>query len=692
MQVLLIHPPVNDPRSPRLALPSLAAFLRKSGIRTQLLDLDLESLLAVLRPDNVEHAGRTVRSKFNNTQLEHSSRFKRLIELSESLVDYIRPALDILRDANRFYNSGDLSAARDVVFDCVELIAAASKRPVRYRLDLLQYDVDGVDPTRFSDLVFVSADREANLFADYWENEVFPALQRETWDLIGISIPTRMQIIPGLTLARELRRRGYYVVIGGTFFTKFIDRLVRMPEFFDYFADAVVVYEGETALIELLNQLAGKKELAKVPNLLFREKNWVRLSNLHVENIASLPTPDFNGLPLDRYLSPKRVLPVLLGKGCYWNKCKFCDSSRVYRILRKAYRLRPPEVFVEDVVHLRQQFECEHFLFTDEAVPPQLLEKVAEAFLARDVRGIHFAAYARLEPGFTKEVCRKVAAMGMKMFFFGLESGCQATLDHMAKGIKIKNVRIMLQRCSNAGIRFHVFSMIGFPEESEESARRTAAFFEENKDVLDHPGNSFDIHLLELQLRTPYFEEASQMGVRIPKYLISGDFVVGVGTHWKNTRGLTSKRVKELLKEFGERLHEVYTYYDSWPSLLWPVLEEWALLYGVEYATRSYPFRLSLPEEDNEKLCRLRWNPLAHIRRYGLAVHFTTRRASINVSEQLYETIKKSNYLSIHELACILDQKRHDLDLKEMATLRRSIEVLLRSNVLQLRCRTSETV
>src|SRR5206468_163963 len=113
---------------------------------------------------------------------------------------------------------------------------------------------------------------------------------------------------------------------------------------------------------------------------------------------------------------------------------------------------------------------------------------------------------------FTPQVCQRIAAIGMRKLFFGLESGSQVMLDHMDKGIKVAQAPAILRNCRDAGIHFHLFSIIGFPEESETSARETMAFFADNTELIDAPGNSFDIHPYGLELRTPYFENAADSG------------------------------------------------------------------------------------------------------------------------------------------------------------------------------------
>lgn len=609
LRVALIFPTGTDPRSPHLALPSLAVVLRKARIDTDLIDLDIDGLLSVLEPDFLTEAGSRIRKSIR----KETSGFRRLLRLSEVLPERITNALTILHSSDEFYDPAKFQTARDTIFDCLDVVSLASTAPVRYNIFPVTYDVEGIDVHSLRDLISVTSDNSANLFADYWETSVFPNLQLQSPDLIGITITNRQQIIPGLMLARQLRQRGYFVVIGGTVYTKFATQLAKLPAFFEHFADGVVVYEGETALLELVTQLQAGRDFSKVPNYLYLENGGVRFTRTHVEDLSVLPTPDFGGLPLHRYLTPEPVLPILFGKGCYFNRCKFCDIPYINHISKKAYRIRPPELITADILELHQRFNCRHFEFTDEALSAKLLENLAEALSPYRAHRFCFVGYARLEPSFTPRCCQRLAQMGMKKLFFGLESGAQETLDHMDKGIRINDVPAILKNCSEAGINFHIFSIVGFPEESEKSARQTCRFFQENNSIIDAPGNSFDIHPFGLELRTRYFEEAEEMGVLIAPEALAKEFVIGVGDRWTNTRGLTQAQVGILLEEFHSLVRQIYCRYHATPQPLWPAFEEFSVLYADWYSARKFPYRSSLPMNSGTERYRLRWSPAALI-------------------------------------------------------------------------------
>ena len=433
---------------------------------------------ALLQPDHLEQALRRLRDSLG-TRLDWSEPRSRMALLGESLLQNVPDSFTTLRSPEHFYDANDHSSARAILEAGLVLTCMADPRGVACAFFPAGYDVPGVDPQKLSHLIDVTADPAANLFAEHWEQDVFPGLEAERPDLVGISITNRQQILPGLMLARGLRQRGHFVVIGGTVYSKFADALATRPAFFETFAEAVVVYEGETALLALLDQLAGAREFEKVPNLLFQRGDSVQATIAHVEDVRSLPTPDFSGLPLASYLVPEPVLPILAGKGCYYNRCRFCDIPAINRVSRKAYRVREAEQIAADVHALAARFGCRNFVITDEALSPKLLVKLADAL---GTEGDHsFTGYARLEPGFTPEVFERLHEMGMRKLFFGLESGCQQTLDHMDKGTRIGDAPVILKHCRQAGIDFHLFSIIGFPEEDEVAARKTFAFLVDNQ-------------------------------------------------------------------------------------------------------------------------------------------------------------------------------------------------------------------
>jgi hypothetical protein len=197
--------------------------------------------------------------------------------------------------------------------------------------------------------------------------------------------------------------------------------------------------------------------------------------------------------------------------------------------------------------------------------------------------------------------------MGVRKLFFGLESGAQATLDHMDKGIRLAEAPTVLRNCADAGIAFHLFSIVGFPEETPERARETLRFLLDNAAILDHPRNSFDVHPFTLDLHTDYGEHPDKYGIEIDQAdLATRDFPLAVAS-WRNTRGMDAAQVDRLLAEFHAALYQTFPAYRQFHGHLWPGFEEYAVLYADHYERRPFGYRFTLPPPGDPLTFRLVW-------------------------------------------------------------------------------------
>jgi hypothetical protein len=658
-----------DPRAPQLALPSLAAHLRANSVTVTMRDLAIDGLLWLTEPSALDRTERAL-ARESGPGASGLRPFAHAASMAED-------AVEAMRDPGRFFDAREFMAAREVLGSVLAGHCAARDARLSCSLSPIRYEVAGVDLARFDALVELVRDPRANLFHDYYVERIVPALCGESPDAVGISLTNHQQWLPGLHLASTLKRHGLFVVLGGALISKFVDALATLPAFFQIFADSVVAYEGETALLALLEQLHCGRRFDRVPNHLFLDRGSVRVTAPRVEDVNALPTPDFDGLPLDLYLTPHPVLPILMGKGCYFNRCRFCEIPFINHVSTRSYRLRQPELVVQDVLELERKHQAKHFVITDEALSPGLLVKLAQAFAQQPARERHFTGYARLDSGFTREVFATIAEMGMRKLFFGMESASQRMIDHMDKATRTAAVPGILRDCRDAGIRFHLFSIIGFPEETESMARETYQFFSDQAEVLDVPGNTFGVRRFYLELRARYFLDRDQFGIVMAPDALEPEFLVGLGPEqWTNTRGMTREDVDRLLEEFNTGLVRRFPGIFGNHFLVWPAGEEHAVLYCGHYVggRRDFPYRASLPERDSSLRITLRINPAIGSRLDGDAVWLSTPGHSIMLPRDLVEAATRGHPRSVTELLAELGAENLE-----------RLDALIAAGLLQLR-------
>jgi hypothetical protein len=565
MKAVLVFPPVSDPRGPHLAPAALAAALRSAGCEVKIKDVDLEVALFFLRPDflktHLELAEKKLKSlpvHGHNADWEVLAWRQKLtetIETAQPLIRTIPDYINILRSES-FYNRDAYFSARKAIDAALSLICSVYDYRLQYRIDGQAF-VTRYKYYRLDELLKAVADTDANLFGTFYSRTIIPDIIHEKPDLVGISILNYQQVLPGLTLAKFLMQTGVRVVIGGTVYSKFLESLRRAPQFFSL-CDGVVMYEGESSLIAFVKELEKNPEnpdLTKIPNLIWFDGNNVRVNEpFHAENLSRLPTPDFSGFPLNEYLAPERVLPYNLGKGCYWNRCKFCEIPFINNLPGTNYRIKPVPLIVDQLEELSQKCATPYFQFTDESCSPELLEEIADEIISRTLQ-IFYLCYARLESGFTARRLKKLRKSGLRKLMLGLESGSDHTLKKINKGITAAQAETVIHNCHAAGVNFRLFVILGFPGETIEDAWETRNFLRRVAPMLRNPFNSFEINLFHLDTHSCYAQHTDEYGISW-KGTEDGEFFLG-GDRFTCKNSMNKKMLHQFIGEVRKEMYQL---------------------------------------------------------------------------------------------------------------------------------------
>ena len=541
--VYLVFPSSWHPSQPYLSLPSLKAYLHMHGIQdVKQRDLAIELLDHLCtwertKPlyERIIDELRELGNKPRHSQFEQE-KYAKLRE-AEEVIPALKYEIDAAKDSLRcedFYDLDRYMESLKIIDVWLEnILAPYFPSQLTVIGSQMRYS-----PYSTKEVFESFTNPNENFFYDIYKEHYLPSILKEDIDILGVSITSVEQIIPGLTLAHLVKQAAPHIHItaGGSVFTKLVDRMERdgSPAF--QFLDSMIVHEGETPMLKLVEEVRGGGDLSKVPNLVWEDKGKVRVNRPFAkEELNKLPTPDFDGMPLDLYFSPERVLPIMGSRGCYWERCAFCSIPFDHM----DFHVRYAENVVADVQKLKEKYNCNYFFFTDEALPINFMRTFANKIIESDL-DIKWTGELKFEKSLlTENRMELLYESGCRKLIFGLESYNQRVLDSMKKGVELEVIDRIVEECVRIGIGMHFYLITGFPTETPTEARESVDFVVNNQRILNSPGFS-DMH-------TP------------------PDHDLSLGYSYKISTGMDSEEAEVLYRELQEKINEkVSTFPDNY--------------------------------------------------------------------------------------------------------------------------------
>jgi radical SAM superfamily enzyme YgiQ (UPF0313 family) len=236
--------------------------------------------------------------------------------------------------------------------------------------------------------------------------------------------------------------------------------------------DLVVRGEAEQTLPELLDALAGGRQLDDIPGLTFR-RNGEAVRTPDGGGITDLDTLPFPAFHLVPDMEKCRFMPLELGRGCPFS-CTFCSTNDFFR---RRFRLKSPARMLEEMRRVKttygiDTFELVHDMFT---VDRKRVAAFCEALLAVPDKFI-WGCSARTDC-IDEELIELMASAGCRGIFFGIETGSARMQKIIDKGLDLDDSRARVRSCSKAKIKTAVSLIVGYPEETKDDLRATIGFF-----------------------------------------------------------------------------------------------------------------------------------------------------------------------------------------------------------------------
>jgi len=163
---------------------------------------------------------------------------------------------------------------------------------------------------------------------------------------------------------------------------------------------------------------------------------------------------------------------MMSGRDCWWGRCTFCSWTTLFPGVN--FRTRSAKLALEEVGHLIDLGVKE--IMEDSGSLPigQWLLDFCNGMIEKGYNTkITMSCNMRINGIKDPEIWKLMKRAGFRFVLFGLESANQETLNKIDKNLKIEEIEPGLKICKEAGLEPHITTMIGYPWEKYEDAKRT---------------------------------------------------------------------------------------------------------------------------------------------------------------------------------------------------------------------------
>lgn len=489
-RVALIYPPVTDPTSGYHSLNYIDSYARAQGKpAADIIDANIEAFHYSFSPPGVAWLDRELAKAEPAPYTEQRDAVLGravTVGLGKPDPDRVRAAVRTLQDKELFYDYGHYQDAVDGVIAWMDVLGTVGY-PGQFRHGFRlypPYPIASSSAPALTDETQLA--RVSRPYQPYYDDVLIPRLVAGRYDVVGLTITYQWQLPFALWLAKLIRRAlpDAFIIAGGTDVSDIWkgarNREIYYQVFDDF--DATVIGEGETAYTDILDSVGAGTVPRGHPNVRLHPRYGRSLAlPLRYEPLTTVPVPDFSGLPWDLYLSPERFVYYSPSRGCYWNKCTFCDYGLNTDGPTSPWRQDTADTMLRDVTELSKF--AKFIYFSVDVLAPATILRFAEKVVEHGGLDFRWGAEIRLEKYWSPERCEVLRRSGCVAVSVGFESANQRVLDLIDKGTKPAQVKQTITAMTGAGIGVQMMGFTGFPTETVEEATDSVDFLVENRDL-----------------------------------------------------------------------------------------------------------------------------------------------------------------------------------------------------------------
>jgi len=284
--------------------------------------------------------------------------------------------------------------------------------------------------------------------------------------------------------------------------------------------DYGVIGEGEETMVELAKALCSQQEPANINGLIYYDKNRkmvLTAARAPIDDLDSLPYPDFEGLGYDKWLQLKwsqynpinglffdifdrpKISDIITSRSCPY-RCTFC-----YHPLGSKYRQRSVENVFKEIDFLIEKYKIDIVNFNDELF--SFDEKRVYDFVDRlKKRNLKWIASWRVT-NINREILNVLKTSGIIFVSLGVESMSDTVLKSMDKKITKAQIDNALKLAYEARVRTGSNLIFGDPEETDETLKESLDWY------FKHPEYNIQLGLILAIPDAPIYKKAVENGI-----------------------------------------------------------------------------------------------------------------------------------------------------------------------------------
>ena len=317
------------------------------------------------------------------------------------------------------------------------------------------------------------------------DQDVENFISKKKYDIVCMGcIVTGYKVVKSLANLIKEYHPNAIIIVGNSVATSIVDTLLTCTK-----VDVAVMSEGDETIVDLLRALSLSGHLEEVKGICFvKNDEMVRTSaRPTIKDISALSFIDFSLFDVETYIATSqfavrdplpiprdkvRALPINTARGCIAN-CDFC-----YHVFKGVpHRHRNPESIVTEIKLLYEKYELNYILFCDEltffskkqtlALVEKILDEKLHVCWAASCRGNLFGDDEDIE------IIIKMKEAGCLSVGYSLESAEPSILKAMNKNVSVEQFSRQTQLFQKAGIHPVTSLVLGYPQETPESIKKT---------------------------------------------------------------------------------------------------------------------------------------------------------------------------------------------------------------------------